>query len=172
MKACYHLLRFSKDIGMKSLVPVVWLVFHLVASIKYQEILICCEILSNSFRWKCVYIFKLALVCLFRSTSRPFDSFIHAAYLKLFFLTFIPDETMVLENLKYTRLLALSSLHKHGKLSFSTSSMEWTPCFVFVAILKPYFSALLILIVFWLLCSSFLVLLFIGRMFNKKVIIK
>lgn len=124
MKAYYHLLRFSKDIGIKSLVPVVWLVFHLVASIKYQEILICCEILSNSFRSKCVYIFKLALVCLFRSTSRPFDSFFHAAYLKLFFLTFIPDETMVLENLKYTRLLALSSLHKHGKLSFSTSSME------------------------------------------------
>ena len=84
----------------------------------------------------------------------------HAAYLKLFFLNFIPDETMVLENLKYTRLLALSSLHKHGKLSFSTSSMmEWTPYFVFVAILKPYFSALLILIlilIFFFFCLLFI----------------
>ena len=74
MKARFPLLRFSKDIGMKLLVPVIWLVFHLAASIKLLEILIFCEILSSSFRWEYIRIFKLALVCLFRSTSRPFDS--------------------------------------------------------------------------------------------------
>ena len=74
MKARFPLLRFSKGIGMKLLVPVIWLVFHLAASIKLLEILIFCEILNSSFRWEYILIFKLALVCLFQSTSRPFVS--------------------------------------------------------------------------------------------------